>query len=158
MKPGTPQLKSRQEIQPGSSLLERLNRADNWSQKPAQQQAAVIHAGNRIDQDTGEITVNAGNTVNTANTGNTINAVNTASIDSKSKENAEAVPYPWETQRTSGPVATQVTTFKIPVDLYQMLKFVAGSIPGESMTSILLRAVDKEVSELVKKLGYPVKR
>ena len=59
--------------------------------------------------------------------------------------------------RTEAPkqvVATQMVSLKLPVDLYHDLKLVAGSIPGESMVSIVCRALRPEVDALMAHLGY----
>ena len=139
MKPGNQQLKSRrQSDQLAQERLARLNSVDQWTEEPARAQAAALaQPPGEPAVETAEEPPVAAKTPVTVKRGSAGGSTQAAPI----QQNAEANEH------------MLVTTFRIPASLHTELKFVAGSIPGESMTSILVRVLSAEVEVLRKRIG-----
>ena len=113
-------------VEEGAKNLELL---DEWTQRPAQEIAAAIGQGvEKQEEKPVEQAVEK-----------------PAPEEVKKPAKKKEAEMPWE-----GAVGVRPCTFRLPVELAEKLKYLGGTTYGETITSIVIAALEREAKRLLK--------
>lgn len=110
--------------------LKNLQALDEWSEKPALEIANAIGQG-----------AQASNAVAAVK----IEELPAPKIEEKKASAKKQNAMPWE-----GVTGIKSCTFRLPAELAEKLKYLGGTTFGESINSIVIAALEKEVRRLLK--------
>jgi hypothetical protein len=112
------------------SALDRLGKLSDWTEEPSRDTSAVIAPLETPPKPTE----------------NPVSEIHTPTLAKESRT-------PW-TINNAPPIAVRSMNFKLPIDLYQKLKWLSETTYGYNMTRILIEALEEKTTQMLKDSGH----
>lgn len=127
MSAGTPsKLSVKPPKPPQNSALERLEALNDWTEEPARDAASCL-----VEKPSAKPT-------------------ESLQVERKVTKAGKGSANPWEAVEGAKQTATKSVNYKIPIEIYQKLKWLGGTTFGMDMTGIVVEALQEKIDKMIK--------